>query len=120
MSRFIKKFCSKTLLNIENNVFKIDGNIGVARCIRDMFLIDSNNKLILCQAVPEECNTYTLKGFPVSNNLICDLFKTKDDFVLTVTSDKEKDFVINYNKKDYFLHLKNGKNRFDLNEILDI
>ena len=94
--------------------------IGVARCIRDMFLIDSNNKLILCQAVPEECNTYTLKGFPVSNNLICDLFKTKDDFVLTVTSDKEKDFVINYNKKDYFLHLKNGKNRFDLNEILDI
>jgi hypothetical protein len=28
--------------------------------------------------------------------------------------------VINYNKKDYFLHLKNGKNRFDLNEILDI
>ena len=120
MAKFIKKFCSKTLLNIENNVFKIDGNIGVARCIRDMFLIDSNNKLILCQAVPEECNTYTLKGFPVSNNLICDLFKTKDDFVLTVTSDKEKDFVINYNKKDYFLHLKNGKNRFDLNEILDI
>ncbi len=117
--KFANNYTSPTYLNMQNGFFDISANLGVARAIRDMFLVDSNNKLIIGLGLPKELNTYTLNGFPLNNNLVCDIFKTKYDFVLQIESDKEKEFVINYKKKDYFLNLKKGKNRFDLNIILD-
>jgi len=114
--KYTKMHSTKTLLNT-GNVFQIDGNFGIARAIHDMFILDSNSKLYICKALPNDCNTFTLNGFPIYNNMIVDLFKTKDDFVLQVEAKQNKDLVINYNNKDYFLKVKEGKNRFDLNEV---
>lgn len=116
--KYNKNFSSSTYLN-KGLGFEIDANMCIARTIRDMFIIDSNNRILLLDTIPNNLNTYTLKGFPIYNNMIIDLYKANDMFLLIVESFDKTDLQITYKNKDYFLKIKSGKNNFDLNEILN-
>ena len=102
---------------LTKDLVRMDSLVSLSKGIRDMFIIDSDNKIILENGLTSECNTYTLKGFPIYNNMSIDLYKTHDMFLLYVESSQEEDIEIIYKSKQYFAHLTVGKTCIDLIQL---
>lgn len=99
---------------------RMDALMCLSKGIRDMFIIDSDNKIILENGLCNECNTYTLKGFPIYNNMSIDLYKTHDMFLLYIESLKKEDIEIIYKSRQYFVHIHQGKTCIDLLELTKV
>lgn len=119
INKFIELNISETLLSCDDNI-NLMGNFQMAKAIHDMFLVPKYNKLYLTPCVIKDITSFTLKGFPIYNDIIVDLFKTIDEFVLIAQTKNDKELVINYKNKDYYINLKSGSNRIDLKDLLNL
>ncbi|MCR5787172.1 MAG: hypothetical protein K6G28_05680, partial [Acholeplasmatales bacterium] len=106
-NKFIDNNVSDSLLSLDSDV-NLMGNFQIGKAIHDAFIIPKFFKLYLNQSLPKDITNYSLKGFPVYNNIVVDLIKT------------DNEFVINYKSKDYYVNLKTGSNRIDLNELFNL
>ncbi len=105
---------------LTKNEISLDAIMTLSKSIRDMFIIDTLDKITLLPSLIDNITTYTLKGFPIYHDMSIDLYKNKNSFLLYVDSKKSKDIEINYKSRQYFVKIKEGKNKIDLNVLFNI
>lgn len=113
-----KKHTTESYLTL--NEINLDAIMTISKSIRDMFIIDTLDKITLLPCLIDNITTYTLKGFPIYHDMSVDLYKNKNSFLLYVDSKKIKDLEINYKSRQYFVKIKEGKNKIDLNQLFNI
>ncbi|WP_141503099.1 glycoside hydrolase family 95 protein [Paenibacillus luteus] len=92
--------------------FQIDGNFGACAGIAEMFLQNSNHKIWLLPALPDEFEDGYVRGLRAKGGLIVDIYFSGGKLtraVLTATADQLNEYTIIYKSSTTMLQLNKGE-----------